>query len=599
MSSIIDILRNRLYSKPIQTLVQEYICNARDAMREANTWGIKSLVIGVPNAIKPVFSVRDFGVGLSPDRVENVFVLYGASTKRDSNNQTGGFGIGAKSAWSYTDSFTVTTFVDGIERVYIAHLGTNNMGSLDLISERATTEPNGTMVSIAVRPNDIQEFKTAIQRCTYFWKEPIEFLGSADNLEKFNTIYEDDDVIVVSHCPFIGWLTGLLIDGVIYPCEQDQKSTNRPALLKFKTGELDISASREEITKCQKNTEAIEAKLERINRLAEARRDELMKLKSLNDVIKFQEKWGFFTKVKETTIELDGYKYHYGSLYLSKNSTGYWLEYRRETRGIAYRQVKAIDINSEILVDDETIEVTDKARRLRNYLQTKARLVTVVREIPAPLAHRTFRKVSDLQFVSAKKRQVKSISPEHVQIRVGDNKTWHYSHWQKVTSPLDPSKQYCVARKGTISHENIKIIRDFGYELLQVTALGEKQIAKARLNTKPYYDVINKIAEDNKEELAKFDYPAIEKLSKVPSLANLLKPLMPKDRSERMDYARKNLDGFKCISDIREKLEKEFENITKQFPLIQSIFIHHLSNPEHINDLDLYIKAKQGVCKCK
>ena len=109
VSTVIEILRNRLYSNPIQTLVQEYICNARDAMREANTWGKTPLVIGVPNAVNPLFTVRDFGLGLTPDRVEKVFVLYGASTKRDSNNQTGGFGIGAKSAWSYTDSFTVTT----------------------------------------------------------------------------------------------------------------------------------------------------------------------------------------------------------------------------------------------------------------------------------------------------------------------------------------------------------------------------------------------------------------------------------------------------------------------------------------------------------
>jgi hypothetical protein len=599
MSSIIDILRNRLYSKPIQTLVQEYICNARDAMREANTWGTKSLVIGVPNAIKPVFSVRDFGVGLSPDRVENVFVLYGASTKRDSNKQTGGFGIGAKSAWSYTDSFTVTTFVDGIERVYIAHLGTNNMGSLDLISERATTEPNGTMVSIAVRPNDINAFKEAIQRCTYFWKEPIEFLGNVNDWLSFDNIYEDEDVIVVSQCPFARWGIGLLIDGVIYPHDLDYNPINKPMLLKFKTGELDISASREEITKCQSNADAITAKLERIINLAKERSRELTMLKTLNDVIKFQEKWGFFEEVTKTTVELDGYKFQDGVLYLSQNSTDYWLEYKRTSRGISHRQVKLLALNSNILVDDGTIGLGDRSRRLRKYLETQTRLVTVIKQVPAPLAHRTFRKVSDLDFVPVKKNQTKSISPEHVQIRTGSNTSWHSSYWQKVTFPLDPSKQYCVARRGTIYPEYIKIIRDFGYELLQVTAIGEKQIAKAGLNVQPYYDVIEKIAEDNKEELAKLNFETINKLSQVPSLTNLLKPLMPKDRSERMDYARKNLGGFKCISDIREKLEKEFENITKQFPLIRSIFINHLSNPEHVNDFDLYIKAKQGVCKCK
>lgn len=38
---IIDILRSKIYSNPIQTLVQEYLCNARDANREVK--GTKNL----------------------------------------------------------------------------------------------------------------------------------------------------------------------------------------------------------------------------------------------------------------------------------------------------------------------------------------------------------------------------------------------------------------------------------------------------------------------------------------------------------------------------------------------------------------------------
>jgi len=96
---VVDIL-SKLYAYPIRTLVQEYICNGRDAMREAGTWGKLPIEITVPNSLDPVFKVRDFGVGISPDRMENIFVNYGSSTKRNTNTQTGGFGIGAKSASS-------------------------------------------------------------------------------------------------------------------------------------------------------------------------------------------------------------------------------------------------------------------------------------------------------------------------------------------------------------------------------------------------------------------------------------------------------------------------------------------------------------------
>src|SRR5574343_369620 len=99
-----------LYKYPIRTVCQEYICNARDAMREAGTFGKMPMKISVPNNFSPVFKVRDYGVGLSPDRVRNVFVNYGSSTKRNTNTQTGGFGIGAKSAFAITDSFVVVSF---------------------------------------------------------------------------------------------------------------------------------------------------------------------------------------------------------------------------------------------------------------------------------------------------------------------------------------------------------------------------------------------------------------------------------------------------------------------------------------------------------
>src|SRR5271170_1134690 len=76
-SVIIDILRNRLYEHKIRTTAQEYICNSRDAMREVGKGN--EFEITVPTRLNPVFKVRDFGPGISPDRMTNVFLKYGAS----------------------------------------------------------------------------------------------------------------------------------------------------------------------------------------------------------------------------------------------------------------------------------------------------------------------------------------------------------------------------------------------------------------------------------------------------------------------------------------------------------------------------------------
>lgn len=183
-SVIIEILRNRLYSNPIQTLVQEYICNARDAHREAGK-DKTPIQVGLPSSSNLIFSVRDFGCGLSPEQVKNVFVNYGTSTKRKSDKMTGGFGIGAKSAWAYTDNFTVKAVFDGYERHYVAHIGTKNNGVLDRVYEGKTDKVNQTTIEIAVKPQDCDSFINAALRATLFWKVKPEFSGRGNEFSEW------------------------------------------------------------------------------------------------------------------------------------------------------------------------------------------------------------------------------------------------------------------------------------------------------------------------------------------------------------------------------------------------------------------------------
>lgn len=164
---IIDILRNKLYSHKIRTLVQEYMSNARDANREVGQ--TNPILVHFPTSESPDFWVRDYGPGLSSDRIAKVFVKYGNSTKRDTNTQTGGFGIGAKSAWSYTDSFIIESYYDGMKTVYNAQIADNNLGRLDKIAEHPTAEPSGVKVVVGVRQSDIREFGRCIQRASVYW----------------------------------------------------------------------------------------------------------------------------------------------------------------------------------------------------------------------------------------------------------------------------------------------------------------------------------------------------------------------------------------------------------------------------------------------
>lgn len=275
-SVVIDILRNRLYQHKVQTLVQEYICNARDAMRELGKGN--AFEVTAPTRLEPVFKVRDFGPGIGPDRMQRVFILYGASTKRGSNNQTGGFGIGAKSAWSYTDSFTITTFIDGVKRAYVAHTGVNNNGRLDLVSTTETDEANGTEIQIAVKHMDIDQFVRAINRAVYFWDEKptLHAMSTTETVKGLRL----GDIEIVDHKimpDYVGLATSYysptgmiaVIDGIAYPIPDDLKNkvkkmdklselVNKSVIFHIPTGVVEVSATRESIADSELSIAALE-----------------------------------------------------------------------------------------------------------------------------------------------------------------------------------------------------------------------------------------------------------------------------------------------------------------------------------------------------
>jgi hypothetical protein len=309
-SVIIEILRNRLYSNPIQTLVQEYICNARDAHREA---GKESTPIQVelPSKSNLVFSVRDFGCGLSPDQVKNIFVNYGTSTKRKSDKMTGGFGIGAKSAWAYTDNFTVKAVFGGYERHYVAHIGTKNNGVLDKVYENKTDKPNQTTIEIAVRAEDCNAFIAAALRATMFWSVRPELTGRGQEFSDWNynegvlsgpnwyyhmkpskkifelEYYNVGDLNEQFETGRSYWNTGivLLVDEIPYRIEKQFEdcfsnlfsvvNTDHVLCVRVGNGDCEVSASREKISDSAESKKRIKTVLDS---LSEKIRNELKRI---------------------------------------------------------------------------------------------------------------------------------------------------------------------------------------------------------------------------------------------------------------------------------------------------------------------------------
>ena len=297
-SAIIDILRNRMYSKPIQTLVQEYICNARDAMIEAGTLGKTKIKIVAPTKLATQFRVRDFGVGLSEDRVQNIFTMYGNSTKRSSNNQIGGYGLGAKSAWAYTDSFTVVSYYNGTKTTYLCHVGKDNVGSMDTLNKETTTEPNGVEVIVTVKPEHVNDFAKACNRCLTLWDTNTYELNIGLTPILSKSLYDDGFVMSTIDHDYNSnvWVS---VDDILFTIDFGWSSViHSNTLFKCKTGDVDIAPSRETIidndklkkfkAKCIAHIKAIKTKYEAM---------------TLDDKIKNQNAYGTVIETDEIKID--------------------------------------------------------------------------------------------------------------------------------------------------------------------------------------------------------------------------------------------------------------------------------------------------------
>ena len=74
----------------------------------------------------------------------------------------GFFGLGSKTPFSTSDSFTVITTHNGTQYNYSCFIDETKVGKLSLMSQSLTTEPNGTEIIIPVEQKNYNEFATLL-----------------------------------------------------------------------------------------------------------------------------------------------------------------------------------------------------------------------------------------------------------------------------------------------------------------------------------------------------------------------------------------------------------------------------------------------------
>lgn len=150
---IMDVLA-KLYDNPVEAAIREYVSNAYDANVEAGS--TEPVHLHVPTEDEPYLQVSDTGNGLDYLEVVSVFANFGTSTKRDSNEFIGGFGIGSKSGLAISDKIHVSSVCNGLLNEFVIERKNGILQTRFIVENKETQGKSGTTVTINLNENFIE-----------------------------------------------------------------------------------------------------------------------------------------------------------------------------------------------------------------------------------------------------------------------------------------------------------------------------------------------------------------------------------------------------------------------------------------------------------
>lgn len=173
-------LLSGLYSDVLGSCIREYTSNCFDSHIEAGVDDpVIIKIVESPNTGDKYIEFHDVGVGLSPSRVQNIFMNYLSSTKEDTDDLIGGWGLGSKSGLAYQDGFEIKTRFNGTEYVYILRKSASGLPTIDKIIEIPTTERNGTIIKLKLKEEDKFRIVDKIIKSVYYFDNVFIDTGDA------------------------------------------------------------------------------------------------------------------------------------------------------------------------------------------------------------------------------------------------------------------------------------------------------------------------------------------------------------------------------------------------------------------------------------
>ena len=250
-SKMFAILSDKLYTNKERAIVRELSCNCIDAHTAAKT-PERPFCVHAPNRFELFYSVRDFGPGLSKEEIEEIYTQYGESTKAESNDYIGAFGLGCKSPFSYAEQFVVTSHKDGVKYTYDMYKDEDNCPAFRLVDESYTDEENGVEVNIPVKAEDCDKFVQEMKFVYRTFKVRPSISGATIVFPEKSTIMEgtswslDKDI---DQLVFVMGQVAYSSAGIVSAMPYEyRKLVTAPFIIELDIGEADITPSRENLS---------------------------------------------------------------------------------------------------------------------------------------------------------------------------------------------------------------------------------------------------------------------------------------------------------------------------------------------------------------
>lgn len=250
-----DILVNKIYTDKIGAIVRELSANAYDSHIDAGKADVP-FEIHLPNAMEQYFYIRDYGTGISEEKIYDVYTKVFKSDKTGSNDFVGCMGLGSKTPFCYTDQFTIISYWNGVQYVYLAHKDKRGIPSISASTDNGTptTEPNGLKVSFAVKDRyDYDQFKNKVHDFLRYYAVKPRIIGQEVSFKLDSVLFENEKFRIYPRDYHSD--NNVLMGNIPYKLPFSMSSTG--ILFKLPIGSIEIEASRESIEDVEHNRKII------------------------------------------------------------------------------------------------------------------------------------------------------------------------------------------------------------------------------------------------------------------------------------------------------------------------------------------------------